>query len=78
MGRREIENTQHACTEHRKKAQPNAFWKASRILKPHFEKFPVLSVASLNNKERRALKAHQLKFEHKQLEAISIVRQRIL
>jgi len=73
-----MEKIQHTCTEHRKKAKPNAFWKASSMFKPPFEGVPACLLVSLNNEERRAVEAHQLEFERKQLEAIRIGRQRIL
>ena len=78
MGREEIKKIQNACTEHRKQAKPNTFWKTSTMLKPPFKNIPAHSLTSLNNKERKALQTHQLNFERKQSEAIRIVRQRIL
>ena len=66
----EVDKIRYPCTQPRKKAKPNAFWKLSSMLKPPLKDVFAPPLALLNNEERRAIEAHQLEVEQKRSVAI--------
>ena len=66
----EVDKVQCPCTQPRKKAKPNAFWKPSSMVKPPLKGIFSPSLALLNNEERKAVEAHQLEVEKKRSMAI--------
>jgi len=66
---------QYPCTQPRKKASHNAFWKQSIVIKLPLKDNLVPQLALLGNEERRAVKVHQLDVEKKRGVAIMYARQ---
>jgi len=74
MGCEEVDKIQYPCTQPRKKANHNAFWKHSSVLKPPLKGVLAPQLALLSNEERRAVEAHQLDVERKRSVAIMYAR----
>ena len=69
-----VDKIQYPCTQPRKKANHNAFWKQSIVFKPPLKGILTPQLALLGNEERRAVKAHQLDVERKRGVAIMYAR----
>ena len=71
---KEGDKIQYPCTQPRKKANHNAFWKHSNVFKPPLKGILTPQFALLGNEERKAVKAHQLDVERKRSAAIKYAR----
>jgi hypothetical protein len=69
-----VDKIQCPCTQPRKKANHNAFWKHSTVFKPPLKGILAPQLALLGNEERRAVKTHQLDVEQKRGVAIMYAR----
>ena len=69
-----IDKIKYPCTQPRKKANHNAFWKQSNVFKQPLRGVLTPQLALLGNEERKAVKAHQLDVERKRSAAITYAR----